>query len=229
DSGITSPKDFAGKRFASPQLGNTQDISLRAYLLRNGHKTKDNGGDVEVISANLPDILTLFLRKQIDGAWVPEPWGAILQKEANGRIFLDERSLWPDGKFVTANVIARTDYLKSNPGIVKKLLELHVNETIWINTHKNQALLNFDSALKNLTGRSIPEDELKEAFSRIEFTYDPIKDSLFKLAKNEYDLGFFSKENRHQPELSGIYDLGLLNSVLKEEHLPTIKQQSLSS
>src|SRR5919198_1184278 len=105
DSGIKSSKDFSGKKFASPQLGNTQDISLRSYLLQSGHNTKENGGDVEVTSANLQDILTLFLRKQIDGAWVPEPWGAILHKDAKGIIFLDERSLWRDGKFVTANII----------------------------------------------------------------------------------------------------------------------------
>jgi NitT/TauT family transport system substrate-binding protein len=223
DSGIKSSKDFSGKKFASPQLGNTQDISLRSYLLRNGHNTKENGGDVEVTSASLQDILTLFLRKQIDGAWVPEPWGSILQKEAKGIIFVDERSLWPDGKFVTANIIASTNYLKNNPATVKKYLALHVDETIWINNHKDQAILNFNTALKKLTGKVIPEDELREAFSRIEITYDPIKESLFKLAKNEYELGFLSKGNRHQPELSGIYELGLLNSVLKEKHFPTIK------
>ena len=92
DSGIKSPKDFAGKKFASPQLGNTQDIALRKYLLDNGYKTTDNGGNVTVTPVANPDILTLFLKKQLDGAWVPEPWGARLVKEANGRIFLDERS-----------------------------------------------------------------------------------------------------------------------------------------
>ena len=89
DSGIKSPKDFAGKKFASPQLGNTQDIALRKYLLDNGYKTTDNGGNVKMTSMANPDILTLFLKKQLDGAWVPEPWGSILVKEANGRIFLD--------------------------------------------------------------------------------------------------------------------------------------------
>jgi NitT/TauT family transport system substrate-binding protein len=108
DSGIKSAKDFAGKKFASPQVGNTQDIALRSYLLKNGYKTKENGGNVEVISTNLADIITLFLKKQLDGAWVPEPWGARLVKEANGKTFLDERSLWPNGKFVTANIIVRT-------------------------------------------------------------------------------------------------------------------------
>ena len=223
DSGINSSKDFSGKKFASPQLGNTQDISLRTFLLRNGHDTKEKGGDVEVVTATLQDILTLFLKKQIDGAWVPEPWGAMLQKEANGKIFVDERSLWPDGKFVTANIIARTDYLKNNPETIKKLLELHVNETIWINNHKDQAISNFSTALKKLTGKVIPEDELREAFSRIEFTYNPIKESLFKLAKNEFQLGFLSQVNRDEPEVSGIYELTPLNSVLKEKGLPQIK------
>src|SRR5919199_4676586 len=223
DSGINSSKDFSGKKFASPQLGNTQDISLRSFLLRNGHNTKENGGDVEVISATLQDILTLFLRKQIDGAWVPEPWGAMLQKEGKGKIFVDERNLWPNGKFVTANIIARTDYLKNNPETVKKLLTLHVDETIWINDHKDQATLKFNTALKKLTGKMIPEYELRDAFARIDLTYDPIKESLFKLAKNAYELGFLSKGNRHQPELSSIYELGLLNSVLAEKHFATIK------
>src|ERR687886_149045 len=223
DSGINSSKDFSGKKFASPQLGNTQDISLRTFLLRNGYNTKEKGGNVEVITATLQDILTLFLRKQIDGAWVPEPWGAMLQKEANGKIFVDERSLWPAGKFVTANIIARTDYLKNNQEVVKKLLELHVNETIWINHHKDQAIFNFSTALKKLTGKVIPGDELKQAFSRIDFTYDPIKESLLKLAKNEFQLGFLSQVNRHEPELSDIYELTPLNSVLKEKDLPEIK------
>ena len=219
---IKSPKDFTGKKFASPQLGNTQDISLRSYLLRIGHKTKENGGDVEVISANMPDILTLFLKKQIDGAWVPEPWGSILVKEANGRIFLDERTIWPDGKFVTANIVARTDYLKSNPETINKLLRFHVDETLWINYHKDLAIQTFNSGLKKLTGKTIPQDELRQAWSRIEFTYDPIKSSLLKLANDAYDLGFLVKGKEQQPGLSGIYDLTVLNNVLKEKGLNTI-------
>ncbi len=219
DSGIKSAKDFAGKKFASPQLGNTQDVALRSYLMRNGYKTKENGGSVEVISTNLSDILTLFLKKQLDGAWVPEPWGAILVKEANGKIFLDERSLWPDGKFVMTNIIARTDYLKNNPDIIKKLLALHTNETLWINDHKNNAVQVFDTELKKLTGKAIPEDELKQALSRIDFTYDPIKKSFFKYASEAYNLGFLAKGQKQQPDLSGIYDLTLLNTILKEKGL----------
>ena len=164
DSGINSPKDFGNKKFASPQLGNTQDIALRKYLQDNGYKTTENGGNVTVVPISNFDIVTLFLKKQIDGAWVPEPWGARLVKEANGRILLDERELWlPDGKFVTANIIARTDYLKRNPDTIKKLLSSHINETFWINNNIDQAIKVFNSGLKNLTGKIIAEDEIKKS------------------------------------------------------------------
>ena len=218
DSGIESTKDFANKKFATPQVGNTQDVALRKYLIQTGYKTKDEGGTVEVISAQISDIYTLMLKKQIDGAWVPEPWGAKLVKEANGRIFLDERVLWPQGEYVTAHIIARTDYLVNNPETIKKFLAAHVDETIWINSHKSEAMELFNKQLKAMTGNIIQPDELKQAWSRIEFTYDPIKSSLLKSADDALKLGFL----RTQPNLTGIYDLTLLNTVLEQKGLQPI-------
>lgn len=219
DSGINSVQDFAGKKFASPQLGNTQDVALRKYLLDNGFKTKDKGGNVEILPVKNPDILTLLLKKEIDGAWVPEPWGEKLIKEGNSRLFLDERTLWPDGKFVTANIIVNPEYLQQNPDVIRKLLDAHVNETQWINSHKEEALTTFNTQLKSLTGQTIPEDQLSEAFSRLELTNDPIKHSLFKSAKDAFSVGFLGKT---EPDLSGIYDLTILNEVLKSKGLVEI-------
>ena len=219
DSGIQSTKVFAGKKFASPQLGNTQDVALRKYLLDKGYKTKDKGGNVEVLPVKIPDILTLFLKKEIDGAWVPEPWGEKLIKEGNGRLFMDERTLWPGGKFVTANIIVNPEYLRNNPDVIKKLLEAHVNETQWINSHKDEALKTFNIDLKKLTGQTIPDDQLKQAFSRLELTYDPLKETLIKSANDAFDVGFLGKT---RPDLNGIFDLKILNEVLKEKGLQTI-------
>jgi NitT/TauT family transport system substrate-binding protein len=219
DAGINSVDDFSGKKFASPQLGNTQDVALRAYLLANGYKTTENGGNVEVIPAKNPDILTLMLKKEIDGAWVPEPWGAKLVKEANSRIFLDERDLWPEGKFVTAHIIANTKYLHDNPDVIKKLLAAHVDETQWINQNKNESFKVFNTELEKITGKTIPADELQEAFSRMEITYDPVKESLFKSANDAFDIGFLGDT---RPDISKIYDLKLLNEVLNEKGLEQI-------
>jgi NitT/TauT family transport system substrate-binding protein len=223
DSGINTVKDFGGKKFASPQLGNTQDVALRKYLVDNGFKTTENGGNVTVTPVANADILTLFLKKEIDGAWVPEPWATRLVKEANGKILIDERDLWPpEGKFVTAHIIVRPDYLKENPDVIKKLITAHVNETQWINSNKEQAIKEFNVQLKKLTGKELPEDVLAESLTRLEFTDDPVKSSLLKSANDAYDLGFLAK-GKARPNLDGIYDLTLLNQVLSEKALPTIE------
>jgi len=221
DSGIQSPKDIGGKKFASPQLGNTQDIALRKYIQDNGFKTTENGGNVTVVPIANPDILTLFLKKEIDGAWIPEPWGSRLIKEGNGRIFLDERDLWPNGKFITANIAVSTDYLKNNPDVIKKLLTAHINETNWINTHKEEAIKTFNTELKKLTGKTIPGNELRDGLTRLEITYDPLKLSLFRSANNAYDVGLLAK-GQPRPVLTGIFDITQLNEILSEKGLPPI-------
>ena len=214
DSGIESIKDLGGKKFASPQLGNTQDVALRKYLMDNGFKTTENGGNVTVVPITPADILTLMLKMEIDGAWVPEPWATRLVKEANGKIFVDERELWPpDGKFVTANIIARTDYLKENPDIIKRLLQAHIDKTIWINENKEQAITTFNGALKKITGQTIPEDEIRDALTRLELTFDPIEESLFKMADNAYELGYL-ENGGSKIDLSNIFDLTILNDIV---------------
>jgi NitT/TauT family transport system substrate-binding protein len=217
DVGIDSVDDLADKKFASPQLGNTQDVALRKYLLDNGYKLGSSG--VEVLPIKNPDIVTQMIKKDIDGAWVPEPWGAKLVKEADARIFLDERDLWPDGEFVTAHIIVRTDYLQNSPETIRKLLEAHVDETNWIDENPDEAMQVFNAELERLTGKTIPEDEFREGFSRMTLTWDPIKDSLFQSADDAYEIGFFDES----PDLSNIYDLTLLNEVLAEKGLPEIQ------
>jgi NitT/TauT family transport system substrate-binding protein len=165
--------------------------------------------------------LTLLLKKEIDGAWVTEPWGEKLIKEGNSRLFLDERTLWSNGKFVTANIIVNPEYLQQNPEVIRKLVDVHVNETQWINSHKEEALTIFNTQLKSLTGQIIPEDQLSEAFSRLELTYDPIKQSLFKSASDAFSVGFLGKT---EPDLLGIYDLTILNEVLKSKGLQEIDE-----
>ena len=219
DSGINSPQDLANKKFSSPQLGNTQDVALRKYLLDNGYKTKENGGNIEVVPAKTADIVSLMIKKDIDGAWLPEPWGAKLIKEANAKVLVDERDLWPNGQFVTAHIIARTDYIEKNPDVIKKVLNAHIDMTSWINDNRDEALQIFNTELNKLMGQTIPEDEFREGISRIKLTYDPIKQSLFKAANDAFDIGFLGGT---RPDLSEIYDVKILNEVLKERGLQEI-------
>ncbi len=220
DSGIRSAKDFEGKKFASPQLGNTQDVALRSYLKENGYELAEKGGGVAVVPVANPDILVLFKKKEIDGAWVPEPWGARLVREGGGRIFMDERDLWPGGKFVTANVVARTEFLEKNPDLVRKILKAHVKVTRWINANREDAKKIVNAEIKELTQKALPEEVLDDGWGRIEVTYDPVTGSLIESAKRAFDLGFLGKE---KPDLSGVYDLSILNEVLKEKGLSKVR------
>ncbi|WP_415281346.1 ABC transporter substrate-binding protein [Candidatus Nitrososphaera sp. FF02] len=218
DSDIDSIDDLAGKKFSSPQLGNTQDVALRKYLLDNGYETKENGGNVEVLPASNGDIFTLLVKKDIDGAWVPEPWVSKHIREANSHIFLDERDLWPNGDFVTAHIIVRTDYLEQNPEVIEKLIEAHIDETDWINANPDEAREVFNAELVRLTGKAIPDEEYSDAISRLKLTYDPVQESLIGSAQSAYEIGFFDEE----PNLDGIYDLTILNKVLREKGLDEI-------
>src|SRR3974390_486305 len=178
DSGIKTPQDFHGKKVASPQMGNTQDVALRAWLKNNGLKTKDKGGDVEVIPLANPDQLTLFAKKELDAAWAPEPWATRLIQEGNGSLFLDERTLWPGGQFVTTNLIVSTKFLKEHPDLVKNWLRGHVELTEWINGNVPQAKQLLNQQIQKDTGKALPSAVLDAAFGRLQVTYDPLHGAL---------------------------------------------------
>ncbi|MBI3914828.1 MAG: ABC transporter substrate-binding protein [Chloroflexi bacterium] len=220
DAGIVKPADFAGKKIASPQLGNTQDVALRAWLLKQGLKLKEQGGDTQVIPIANPDILTLFVKKEIDGAWVPEPWGARLVREAGGKIFLDERDLWKDGRFVTAHVIVSTKFLKENPELVRRWLAAHVELTQRINADPASARQKLNNEIERLTGKALPPAVLDDAWSRMQVTYDPIRRSLVDSADSAFRAGFLGDT---PPDLAGIYDLKILNDILKSNNLQPVE------
>ena len=214
DSGIDKPEDFHGKKVASPQMGNTQDVALRAWLKAHGMKSADKGGDVQVVPLANPDQLTLFLKKELDAAWAPEPWATRLIREGNGRLFLDERDLWPQGQFVTAHLIVSTKFLREHPDLVKTWIQAHVELTDWINGHLPEAKKILNQQIQKETTKALSAGVLDEAFGRLQVTYDPLRNSLLTSARSAFDAGFLG---RQMPDLSGMYDLSLLNQVLAEK------------
>ena len=214
DSRINQAQDFHGKRIASPQLGNTQDVALRAWLKSNGLKTRDKGGDVAVVPVANPDQLTLFVKKDLDAAWAPEPWASRLVHEAGGRIFLDERTLWPNGQFITTQLVVSSKLLTKHPDLVKKWLQAHVALTDWINGNVPEAKKLLNEQILKETGKGLSASVLDDSFSRLQVTYDPLRGSLMRAAQLAFDAGFLG---RQMPDLSRLYDLTLLNEVLAEK------------
>jgi NitT/TauT family transport system substrate-binding protein len=221
-SGITvgDPQTLKGKKITTPQLGNTQDIALRAYLKVNGLSApKEGGGAVNVIPTANSDTITLFKQGQIDGAWVPEPYATRLVQEAGGKVFLDERTLWPNGDFLTAVVIVSTKFLNDHPDVVANFLKAHVETIQWIEQNPADAKTIVNNMIANInSAKPLAQAVMDGAWANLRFAYEPLGSALRKAADDAYGLGFFDK----QPDLSGIYDLDPLNKVLKEKNLPAV-------
>jgi NitT/TauT family transport system substrate-binding protein len=219
EANINAAADLAGKRLATPQRGGTQDVALRHYVQQNGLQTADQGGSVTIVPTANPDILTLFQRGQLDGAWVPEPWGTRLLLEANGKVFIDERDLWPDGKFITTLIVVSTRFLREKPDLVRRFLDAHVDSVRFIRSNAVQARQLSNREIQRITTKALPERLITESFKKVEFTYEPLAATLREQAKFAFNLGFLGST---EPDLSGLYDLTLLNEVLKAKKFPAV-------
>jgi NitT/TauT family transport system substrate-binding protein len=218
DAGIAADKDFNGKKVATPQLGNTQDIAARVWLNSKKFKLKEKGGTVALMPIANPDQLTLFQKKEIDAAWTVEPWLSRLELEAGGKLYLDEKTIWPEGKFVTTHLVVSKAFLQKNPEGVKKLLRAHVEATQSLNKDKAAAATLLNGQLSKETGKELKAEVVQRALERVEFTWDPVSDSLHKGAQQAHEIGFI----KTKPNLAGIYVLEPLNAVLKEKELPGV-------
>ncbi|GHO84826.1 ABC transporter substrate-binding protein [Dictyobacter formicarum] len=216
---IKTANDLKGKKLATPQKGGTQDIALRHYLQIHNLKSTDDGGDIQILPTDNANILNEFKQGQIDGAWVPEPWASRLVNEAQGTIFVDERSTWPNNKFITTLVVVRKDFLDQHPDIVQKFLQAHVETVQYINNNLPAAEKIANEQLKKLTGKALSNSAVDGSFKRLDITYDPLASTLFKSADNAYALGFLGTT---KPDLSGIFSLDQLNSVLSSKGLQKV-------
>ena len=208
NSGLDSIDNFDGKRIASPQISNSQDVSLRYYLASNGLKPVEKGGTVFVLNISNPDIYTLFAKGDIDGAWVPEPWATILVQELDGIRLFNEEKLWPNEEFASVLLIVRTEYLENNPETVQKWVESHEKTVTWINSNPDKSKSLFSSFLIDYMGKSLPTKIIDESFSNITITSDPIKNSVIIFAERADSLGYLGRSGYN---LDGIFYNAVLN------------------
>jgi NitT/TauT family transport system substrate-binding protein len=184
DSPIKTPADFRGKKIATPQLGNTQDISCRAWLKAHGFNVTLTGGDVMVIPTANPDQLGLFQSGGIDAVWTVEPWVTRLEREAKARVFLEDKET------ITTWLVSSVKFLRDHRGLAKKIAAANVELTKWIQEHQPEAQKLLIEELKAETRADFPPDAVAQAWKRIQFTTEVSRDLVTKSVKDGKDAGF---------------------------------------
>ncbi|MGW2013863.1 aliphatic sulfonate ABC transporter substrate-binding protein [Streptomyces sp. NPDC001927] len=207
---IKTLDDVKGKRIATPQLGNTQDVAFLNWVSEKGWKVdaQSGKGDVSVLRTDNKVTPDAYKSGSIDGAWVPEPTASKLVSEG-GKVLLDEASLWPDKKFVITNIIVSQKFLAEHPDVVEAVLRGSSKTNAWINAHPDKAKASANAKLKELTGKPLGAEVIDAAWPSIQFTDDPLAATLRAQADHAVKAGLLK-----QPDLNGIYDLGPLNKVL---------------
>ena len=182
---IKNPADFRGRTIATPQLGNTQDISCRAWLKAQGFKVTQLGGEVKVLPVANPDQLGAFQSKQVDAVWTIEPWVTRLEREAKGRVFLEDKQVQ------TTWLVSSAKFLEQKRELAKKIVAANRELTQWIQDHPQDAQQILATELKEETKGAIPPEAIAQAWTRIHFTTEISPELLRKAVQDGKDAGFF--------------------------------------
>ena len=226
-SGIQKEQDFKGRKVATPQFGNTQDIAARTWLQSKGFRVTLGGGDVLVVPTANADQLAFFQQGTMDAAWSVEPWVTRLLLEGKGKIYLDESTLWNEtgGKYVTTHLVSSVGFLTRHRDLLKKWILAQVELTDWILQKPEEAKQALNAELEKEVTKALPKDTLEAAWKRIEVTNDPIRASLLKSADDSFHVGVIQEK----PDLSKIYELSILNEVLREKGRNEIGESAASA
>lgn len=218
---ITTVRDLEGHRVAVPQIGGTQDISLRHFLAEQKLYGTEKGGTVTILAVKNADMLALFKQNELDAAWVPEPWASRLIHDAKATLVLDERDLWPGRRVTTTVLVVRRIYLEQHPAEVSRLLAAHVQELDWMQQHPTEAQADMNRELEHLTTKSLSAAVLADAWKRCDFTADPNPQSIRAFVQAQYDAGYL-------PMLVDVNQL-LDTRILQQLSLQKISAQQISS
>ena len=216
---ITAAAQLKGQRLATPSLGNTQDVSLRYWLKRQGlTATSTGGGDVPItpITPN-SDAVLAFESGRIAGGWEPAPYDTEMVA-AGGHELVNEASQWPKGQFVTTNLVATQAFIAAHPTVISGLLKGQIQANQLISSDKSAARTAANAELASLTGKSLKPSVVAASFAQVTFTNDPIASSLVADAQHAVSVGLL----RPVSNLTAIYDLGPLNALLKADGQPQV-------
>lgn len=215
---ITTPEQLAGKNIATPSLANTQDVALKKYI------AEKKLADVKVTNLDNPKTFDAFKKGELDGGWLPEPWSSRLVLDAGAKVLVDEKELWPEGRFPTTVVIVRSEFLQQHPETVTAILKGELAAIEWAKTNPAEAKTVVNGELKALAGSTLSSAVLDRAFSGIDLGIDPVASTFSQLAQDSVTAGVV----KSAVDLKGFADFGPLNILLKEQGKPGVNAPDLT-
>lgn len=216
--GITSPDQLKGKTIATPQLGNTQDVSLKKYLSQ-----QKLTGQVNITNLDNAKTLAAFTKGDVDGGWLPEPWASRLV-DAGAKVLVDEKTLWPNGQFPSTVVIVRSEFLQQHPDTVREIIAGEQKAIDWATANPADAKTAVNAELKELTNSSLSQGVLDRSFANIALGLDPIAAEYPQLAQDSVTAGVV----KTVADLKGFADFGPLNAVLQAAGKPAVEAPDLT-
>lgn len=220
---ITSPEQLKGKTIATPQLGNTQDIAFKKWLQENGLTPGDGPEDVKIANLENPRTFDAFQQGSVDGGWLPEPWSSRLVLDAGASVLLDEKTLWPDGRFPTTVMLVRTEFLQQYPDTVRALLRANIKADDFAAANPAEAKTVVNAGLEKLTGNALSGPVIDRAFEGITLDVDPLAATFPQLAADTVTAGITDTPT----DLAGFVDVGPLNAELQAAGRPPVDAAGL--
>ncbi|MBI4368025.1 MAG: ABC transporter substrate-binding protein [Candidatus Omnitrophica bacterium] len=213
NSGIQKFEDIQGKKVATPQKGNTQDVALLHLMRERGLKPRAQGGKVDIFNINAGDQMIAFAKEQIDAIWTVEPWVSRLVAETDAKILFEESELWPNGDYATTLLVVRKKFMDGHPEVVQQWVKAHTALMNWIEEHLTEAKRLFNEELKHETGKALPPVYLDQSFGRIIFTADPMEPQVLEAAKRASEIGYLG---RNKIDLNHLYELSFWEQAKTE-------------
>jgi NitT/TauT family transport system substrate-binding protein len=196
DSTLSKPADFKGKRIATPQFGNTQDVAARAWLVAGGLRITQTGGDAHVVPTSNPDQLSLFQSKQLDGVWTVEPWVSRLESEAGGKVLVEEKEA------ITTVLVSSAGFLAKNRDLAKRFVTAHRELTEWIGKNPDEAQRLAREELQASFRLDMSPELVARAWSRMVITPDTTREAFQSFVTSAQKVGFL----RDTPDLSRLIE-----------------------
>lgn len=197
DSTLAKAADFKGKRIATPQFGNTQDVATRAWLVAGGLRITQTGGDAQVVPTSNPDQLTLFQNKQLDAVWTVEPWVSRLESEAGGKVLVEEKDA------ITTVLVSSADLLARNRDLAKRFVDAHRELTEWIRQNPEEAQRLAREELKTTFKVDMAPELVARSWARMNITSHVSLDAFQSFLKSAQAVGFL----RGTPDLKRMIEV----------------------